>query len=78
MFVTVLYGILECKTGMFSYARAGHLPPIVIGANGKQIEIDMDIGQPLGLFDDGRLDLQAVVIPQGGWHCYTAMDLMKP
>jgi sigma-B regulation protein RsbU (phosphoserine phosphatase) len=66
MFVSVLYGILDCRTGMFNYARAGHLPPIVIGANGEKIEINMDIGQPLGLFKDVCLDLQSVVIPPGG------------
>jgi serine phosphatase RsbU (regulator of sigma subunit) len=66
MFVTVLYGILDCRTGVFNYARAGHLPPIVLDSNGKPIKINMDIGQPLGLFDDMKLDLQEVVIPSGG------------
>jgi len=29
MFVTLLYGILDCSSGHFRYARAGHLPPVV-------------------------------------------------
>jgi sigma-B regulation protein RsbU (phosphoserine phosphatase) len=66
MFVTVLYGILDCSTGMFKYARAGHLPPIIIDASGTQIKIDKNIGQPLGIFDNVMLDLQEVVIPPGG------------
>lgn len=66
MFVTVLYVILDCKTGWMSFARAGHLPPIVMDANGKQIVCHMNTGQPLGLFDDVRIDIQEVGIPPGG------------
>ena len=66
MFVTVLYGVLDYRTGVFNYARAGHLPPIVLDAYGKPIKVSMAIGQPLGLYDDVKLDLQQVVIPPGG------------
>jgi sigma-B regulation protein RsbU (phosphoserine phosphatase) len=66
MFVTVLYGILDCRTGLLKYARAGHLPPIVMSASGRLIGIDMDIGQPLGIFDNVKLDIQEVFIPLGG------------
>ena len=66
MFVTLLYGILECRTGAFKYARAGHLPPILLDARGEVIEVSMDEGQPLGVFEDVKLDLQEVVIPPGG------------
>ncbi len=30
MFVTLLYCILDFKTGSLKYSRAGHVPPIVI------------------------------------------------
>lgn len=66
MFVTLLYGVLDYRTGMFKYARAGHLPPFVLDAQGKIIEIDIDTGQPLGLFEEMELDMQEVVIPRGG------------
>ena len=66
MFVTVLYGILDCRTGEFIYTRAGHPLPIVLGPDGKILDISMNLGQPLGLFPDVKLDLQTVVIPAGG------------
>ena len=28
MYVTLLYGILDCATSVFSYARAGHPEPL--------------------------------------------------
>jgi sigma-B regulation protein RsbU (phosphoserine phosphatase) len=66
MFVTLLYGILDCRTGLFNYARSGHLPPIILDQDGSQLKIDKNIGQPLGLFDKVEVDLQSVVIPPGG------------
>lgn len=66
MYVTLLYGILECRTGTFKYARAGHLPPILLGSRGEVIQVTMDAGQPLGVFEEMKLDLQEVVIPRGG------------
>lgn len=66
MFVTVLYGILECKSGAFKYSRAGHLPPVILDTNGEVINIGMNTGQPLGLFSKVKLDVQEIVIPRGG------------
>jgi serine phosphatase RsbU (regulator of sigma subunit) len=65
-FVTLVYGILDCRTGALRYARAGHLPPIVLSANGEVIRVGRTIGQPLGVFDDIQLDIQEVTIPLGG------------
>lgn len=66
MFVTLLYGILDCRTGTLKYVRAGHLPPIILGKRDEVIEVGMDDGQPLGLFEEVKLDVQEVVIPRGG------------
>jgi sigma-B regulation protein RsbU (phosphoserine phosphatase) len=66
MFVTLLYGILDCGTGHFRYARAGHLPPVVLKAHGQPVDIPVDRGQPLGLFEDIELDEQEFTIPPGG------------
>ena len=66
MFVTLLFGVLNYKTGLFHYARAGHLPPILLSADGEGIAIGMERGQPLGILEDVSLDMQEVTIPKGG------------
>jgi sigma-B regulation protein RsbU (phosphoserine phosphatase) len=66
MFVTLLYGILDCDTGHFRYARAGHLPPVVLKPHGQPVDIPVNRGQPLGLFEDIELDEQEFTIPPGG------------
>lgn len=60
MFVTVLYGVLDCRTRSFAYARAGHERPLVIDATGAVTQPPLAPGQPLGLFDDLALDEQVV------------------
>ena len=66
MFVTLLYGVLDYSTGIFQYARAGHLPPVVLEPHGQPVDIPVDRGQPLGLFEDIELDEQEFTIPPGG------------
>jgi serine phosphatase RsbU (regulator of sigma subunit) len=66
MFVTMLYGILDAASRQFTYARAGHEPPLLIAATGKVICPEMGVGQPLGVFDDLLLDEGSIAIPTGG------------
>ena len=33
-FVTALYGTVDSRTHIFAYARAGHEPPLLLGAHG--------------------------------------------
>jgi len=66
MYVTLLYGILDCPTGLFKYSRAGHLPPIVMDDQGNMIRIEVGEGQALGLLEEVILTMKEVVIPPGG------------
>jgi sigma-B regulation protein RsbU (phosphoserine phosphatase) len=58
--------VLDCSLGEFSFARAGHPQPIIIDSRGKLIELENNLGQALGLFDEPLLDEQRVDIPKGG------------
>ncbi len=66
MFVTVLYGILDARSGEFLYARAGHELPLVISAEGEALPIPSKSGQILGMLDEPILDEEAISIPTGG------------
>lgn len=66
MFVTLLYCILDYKTGSLRYSRAGHLPPIVLDRDGNILELPVSEGQPLGVFNQMSIDQQQLTIPPGG------------
>jgi sigma-B regulation protein RsbU (phosphoserine phosphatase) len=65
MFVTLLCGILDVSRGEFRFARAGHLPPLVLDGQGRQVEVPRAIGTTLGLFEDVTLDQQSVPLLPG-------------
>jgi sigma-B regulation protein RsbU (phosphoserine phosphatase) len=66
MFITVLYGVLDYSTREFTYARAGHLLPVVMDDEGRKMDMKTSLGQPLGITKDIHLDEQRVVIPPWG------------
>jgi phosphoserine phosphatase RsbU/P len=66
LFVTVLLGILETKTGRLSYARAGHELPLVVSPAGEAVLTSHKQGQLLGFLDEPELDEQTLTIPPGG------------
>ncbi|HUF39501.1 MAG TPA: SpoIIE family protein phosphatase, partial [Anaerolineales bacterium] len=65
MFVTVLYGIMDCDSGYFEYARAGHELPIILNNDGHEIVPPHDQGQPLALFEDPVFDTQGIHLTPG-------------
>jgi len=60
MFVTILYGVIDCSTRKFEYARAGHTLPILLNVEGEPVDIAHDSGQLLGLFPDPLIDVQSI------------------
>ena len=47
--ITALYGILDPARRTWSYANAGHIPPVVVGADGRATMLRDRSGPPLGL-----------------------------
>lgn len=64
MFVTVFYGVLDIRTGLFTYANAGHNRPILARAGG-QVELLAAEGMVLGVLDDVKLEEKQVTIELG-------------
>ena len=64
-FVTVLYGILDLKTRVFSYARAGHEPPLILHADGSVERMPHSPGMAIGLWDPVTVDEKTVKLGSG-------------
>jgi sigma-B regulation protein RsbU (phosphoserine phosphatase) len=64
-FVTALYGLLDLTTGEFSYARAGHEPPLLLKPDGMVERLPYGPGMALGLWDAITLDEKSVNLPPG-------------
>jgi serine phosphatase RsbU (regulator of sigma subunit) len=63
-FVTALYGILDCDTGDFAFARAGHEPALLVNAQGVQ-RLPHGPGMALGIVEDMTLDVGHVHLGKG-------------
>ena len=66
MFVTLIYGVLNCENGHFHYARAAHPTPILLDGKGTGLPVHTKPGQPLGLFGNLPIDEERIAIPAGG------------
>lgn len=64
-FVTVLYGILDLKTREFSYARAGHEPPLILHSDGSVERMPHSPGMAIGLWEPVTLDEKSVKLSSG-------------
>jgi sigma-B regulation protein RsbU (phosphoserine phosphatase) len=63
-FVTALYGVLDTTTSEFSYARAGHEPPLLLKPNGEVERLPYKPGMALGLWEEILLDENSVHLPK--------------
>ena len=64
-FVTVLYGILDYKTREFTYARAGHEPPLLLTPDGRVQRLPHGTGMFLGISEQITLDEKSISLPEG-------------
>lgn len=64
-FVTALYGVLDTQTAEFSYARAGHEPPLLLHDDGDVHRLPHQPGMALGLWENITLDEYSLFLPKG-------------
>ena len=65
LFVTVLAGVLELDTGLFSYANGGHELPMIVPADGGEVRSLPGGGPLLGMFGRLGVDLMRIRIEPG-------------
>jgi len=66
LFVTLVYGILDCQSGNFHFARVAHPSPVLLDGDGQVMPVPVAPGQPLGLFEQLPIDEEHIHIPPGG------------
>lgn len=52
MFVTGIYGIYDCRTGMVDYTNAGHMPPYRLRKTGQVDAVKVETNFVMGVFED--------------------------
>jgi phosphoserine phosphatase RsbU/P len=71
-FVSVFYGVVECSTRRFTYARAGHERPLLL--RGSDVQQIGGSGTVLGILDSDSLNLaedQILLVPGDRLVLYT-------
>lgn len=64
LFVTMILGIVDTKTGRMVYGQGGHNPPIRVPLKGKPM-YEPPGGMPLGVFDDAKFGERELVLEKG-------------
>lgn len=65
MFVTLFYGILDTRTGVVTYANAGHNPPYLVRADGSAAKLEGTGGLPLCLMGGFAYGEKSVALQSG-------------
>jgi serine phosphatase RsbU (regulator of sigma subunit) len=72
MFVTVCYGILNTRTGDFTYSNAGHHLPYLIRQDGSLTVLEPTGGMALGVMEEAIFSALTVkVLPEDSLFLYT-------
>ena len=62
MFVTAVYGVLSLGNGEFTYANAGHNPPVWKSGAGKKLEFLHRTGPALGIIEDLAMEQRTITL----------------
>ncbi|MDP8943328.1 MAG: SpoIIE family protein phosphatase [Actinomycetota bacterium] len=62
---TVLYAIFDVEAGALRFANAGHLPPLLVEADGVAAFIEQARAEPLGVLDYARYAEEEVALGDG-------------
>lgn len=65
MFVTLIIGILDLKTGNLRFCNAGHNPPIIIGVDGKPVLLQAKIQSFVGVLEDMEYTDEVITLAKG-------------
>ena len=65
MFVTAVYGVLELESGKFTYANAGHNPPVWIHGKNRGLKSLVRTGAALGIIEGLSMEDRSVTLAPG-------------
>jgi sigma-B regulation protein RsbU (phosphoserine phosphatase) len=63
--VTLLYGVLDRRTGVVAYANAGHPWPLKLAADGTVAPLSGEVGIPLGIRDPAIWSTARIALSSG-------------
>jgi len=61
-FVTLIYAVVSPATRTFTFANAGHVPPVFVDSDGARL-LEADAGRPLGLMESEFSDHEIEMTP---------------
>jgi sigma-B regulation protein RsbU (phosphoserine phosphatase) len=64
IYVTAVYGVLDIKNKIFTFANAGHNPPLLRHANGKMENLTQG-GMALGAFENSKYEERPIKLNPG-------------
>lgn len=65
MFITLIIGILDLKTGSLRFCNAGHNPPVIIGVDGKSTLLQSKIQLFVGILEDMEYTDEEIILEKG-------------
>jgi phosphoserine phosphatase RsbU/P len=65
MFVTAVFGVISLKTGEFTYANAGHNPPLKSVNERNEVEVLSRTGAALGIIENLEIEARTISIRPG-------------